>query len=116
MKKNLFRVAGFLLALAFLFSCRSGDDLGTQSIWTIADHQVDCMGVGPMRCLLVKREGDQDWTMFYSYIEGFDYEQFYEYKILVEEHEIENPPMDASSIRYVLVSILEKKNTRGCCL
>lgn len=109
--KNLFRLAGFIGVLTLFISCRDNNHIDNQSIWLVADHRVDCIGVGPMRCMLVKRETDQDWTNFYSGIEGFDYEEGYEYKIIVSEHEIENPPMDASSIRYVLVSILEKEST-----
>lgn len=109
MKKILLKSIGFILILTLSISCRDNNDVGTQSIWLVADHKVDCIGVSPMRCMLVKRETDQDWVRFYFGIEGFEYTEGYEYKIIVNEREIENPPADASSIRYVLVSILEKR-------
>ena len=79
----------------------------------IADHQVDCVGVGPQLCLLTKPAGingsKSDWTYRYSGIEGFDYEPNYEYTLLIKNTTIANPPADASSIHSELVEVLEKK-------
>ncbi|HEX7242976.1 MAG TPA: DUF4377 domain-containing protein, partial [Longimicrobiaceae bacterium] len=35
----------------------------------------DCTGVGPRKCMMVRREGQQEWQLFYSGIEGFEYEE-----------------------------------------
>lgn len=66
-------------------------------------------GVMQKDCLLVKWETTSgEWSFFYDDIEGFDYQKGYQYKLLVHEEPVENPPADASSIHYTLVKILSK--------
>ncbi|QQY34713.1 DUF4377 domain-containing protein [Chryseobacterium gleum] len=61
-----------------------------------------------MKCLQVKENDSENWTNFYSSIEGFTYEPGYEYVLKVKTEKIENPPADASSIRYTLVEQVSK--------
>jgi len=68
---------------------------------------VDCVGVGPQQCMLVRENSDSDWKMFYDNIEGFDYQEGTQYKIEVIITDVENPPADASSLKYTLVTVLE---------
>ena len=81
----------------------------------VADHQEDCMGVGPQSCLLTKIAGQTNsqtgWEYRYSGIEGFDYEPHYEYTLLIKNTTVANPPADASSIHSKLIKIIEKKRT-----
>ena len=74
----------------------------------VAPYQVDCMGIGPQKCLLVKHAINSSWENFYATIEGFSFESGYSYILKVRETPIENPPADASSIHYELVEIIEK--------
>ena len=82
----------------------------------VADHKVDCVGVGPQSCLLTKPAGQtgnqSDWQYRYSGIEGFDYLPNYEYTLLIKNTPVSNPPADASSVRSQLVKIIEKKSTK----
>ena len=68
---------------------------------------VDCVGVGPQQCMLIKEDLDSEWQMFYDVIEGFDYQEGTQYKLSVTITEIENPPADSSSLEYTLVEVLE---------
>ena len=77
----------------------------------VADHLVDCVGVGPQKCMLIKDKIVDDWTTFYDQIEGFEYEEGYEYLLNVKIKEIKNPPADGSSLKYILVEVFEKKKT-----
>lgn len=81
----------------------------------VADHQEDCMGVGPQSCLLTKLAGQTNsqtgWEYRYSSIEGFDYEPHYEYTLLIKNTTIANPPADSSPIHSKLIKIIEKKRT-----
>ncbi|MBE0405381.1 DUF4377 domain-containing protein [Psychrobacter sp. AOP22-C1-22] len=83
----------------------------------VADHQVDCVGVAPQLCLLIKpakqANSQSDWEYRYSAIEGFDYEPDYEYTLLIKNTPISNPPADASSIHSKLIKVLEKKRTKN---
>ena len=81
----------------------------------VADHQEDCIGVGPQSCLLTKFAGQTNsqtgWEYRYSGIEGFDYKPHYEYTLLIQNTTIANPPADTSSIHSKLIKIIEKKRT-----
>ena len=74
----------------------------------VGPEQVDCVGVAPQKCLLVKETPDADYTFFYDSIDGFEWEAGYEYELLVRVTEVENPPADGSSLRYELVEIVSK--------
>lgn len=102
----------FSLTLVILFSACDKNELNPSFItMQVADHQQDCTGVGPQKCLLVKINGEANWTYFYTGIEGFTYESGYEYTLSVKREKIKNPPQDGSSIRYTLVKIIEKIKT-----
>jgi heat shock protein HslJ len=77
-------------------------------IYYIGPKKVDCMGVAPMQCMQIKKSPDAPYTLFYNEIEGFTHEAGYEYKLKVELIKIENPPADASNIKYKLVEVIEK--------
>ncbi|MDM1044810.1 DUF4377 domain-containing protein [Myroides sp. 1354] len=82
----------------------------TQDIVTmfIGPKKVDCTGVGPMKCLQVKETEDGEWTLLYSSIQGFEYEEGYNYKLEVRREDVPNPPADAPSVRYILVKEISK--------
>ena len=63
-----------------------------------------------MECLEVRKEGSDTWELFYSQIEGFQYEPGYLFRIRVQEEKLDPSlvPADASSIKYTLVSVEEK--------
>jgi heat shock protein HslJ len=76
----------------------------------IAPELADCEGgAGPQKCMRVKFEDSEDWQFFYGQIEGFDYEEGYQYTLMVEKMDVANPPADGSSIRYVLVDEVSKE-------
>ncbi len=82
----------------------------------VGPELVDCVGVGPQKCMMVKESANSDWTNFYDKIQGFEFVSGYEYEIRVNVSEVKNPPADASSLKYDLVEIVSKnqvtKNTR----
>lgn len=92
-------------AILLLGSC--GDDANVQEL-TVASRQGDCVGVAPMKCLLIKHSAEGSWEFFYDNIEGFNYEPGYEYVIKVKTEEIENPAADQSSLKYILVKEVSK--------
>ncbi|HJD75041.1 MAG TPA: DUF4377 domain-containing protein [Bacteroides reticulotermitis] len=103
MKKNIYLLLSFVMLLAT--SCST-----TSSVrYTVASQNADCVGVGPQKCLLVKKGNATEWEYFYSNIEGFQYEPGYEFVLKVKEEKLENVPADASSIKYVLVKQISKE-------
>lgn len=84
-----------------------------ERIYWVNSRKVDCIGVGPMKCLQVQKGQNRDsgdWEFFYDQIDGFDFEEGYLYKLIVKEEErsASETPADASSINYKLVKLLEK--------
>jgi len=73
----------------------------------IDSNLVDCVGVGPQKCMLVRENSDLEWNMFYDSIDGFEYQEGTEYKISVIVTKVENPPADSSFLKYTLVEILD---------
>ena len=106
---NKWSVIITLLALASIAVAACGPVGGPvgKTIY-VGPYLVDCEGVAPQTCMLVKENLDDDWTYFYDQIEGFDYEPGFEYELRINEEKVENPPADASSIRWVLVEVVSK--------
>jgi hypothetical protein len=69
---------------------------------------VDCQGVAPQKCYQVKAHPEDDYRLFYSSIQGFQYEPGYEYELRVRVEPVDNPPADASAYSYVLVDVVSK--------
>ena len=108
---NRFLAFFYLCLFVLLSSCDKNALKPDVVTMQVADHYQDCTGVGPMKCLLVKIDGATNWTYHYFGIEGFAYEEGFEYKLTVRREKIKNPPADGSSIRYVLVKVIEKIKT-----
>lgn len=85
---------------------------GEQLTIFVGPEQVDCVGVGPQKCLHIKFGADEEWQLFYDSIEGFTYEPGFEYELLVNKTEVENPPADGSSIRYTFIEEVNKTAMR----
>jgi heat shock protein HslJ len=88
-----------------------------EAVYWINSLRADCVGIAPMSCLQVQEVNQDrsalkqgDWQLFYSSIDGFDYEAGYLYKLLLKKQTLsaEQVPADASSNKYSLVKILEK--------
>lgn len=72
-------------------------------ILTVGPKKVDCVGVVPMKCLVV------DGNNFYDNIVGFDFEEGNTYEIKVNKITKDEPiPADASKFKYELVEIISK--------
>lgn len=107
-------VFGLVATVLMIGGCggNDGSDVGREDTGVntmtmyVAHHLVDCVGVGPMKCMLIRETPDAEWTMFYSQIEGFEYEPGFEYELRVRTEEIPDPPADASSIRYILEEVV----------
>lgn len=85
--------------------CAGESDLGCVVEVVIEAELVDCVGVAPMRCMVV------DGGLFYDEIEGFEHEAGYRYRVRMERYDPwggNEPPADASAWGYRLVEVLDK--------
>jgi heat shock protein HslJ len=101
--------AALIAAVAASGGCGSGDDEGPpgpqKTIW-VAGQKERCDAAGARECYLVKDSPDGEWTLFYDEIAGFDYDEGYEYEIVVAEVEVETA--DVLSKRWTLVGLVRK--------
>lgn len=103
--KNLSCILFFSL---ILFSCSENDLISSEKTLIVASTKADCVGLDYQKCLLVKENETENWQYFYDSINGFSYQEGYEYVIKVSEKRIENPPQDASSLETTLVEVVSK--------
>lgn len=69
----------------------------------------DCVGVAPMKCLMVREDPNAPWQNFYSPIDGFTFEPGYTYTLKVRVTDAPAPvPADASAKKYTLVEVVSK--------
>ncbi|GAA4109275.1 hypothetical protein GCM10022393_05780 [Aquimarina addita] len=93
----------FLAGIFLLLSCKE-----TKTVY-IASYQTNCQGVGSQTCMLYKENSDDEWTYFYDTIEGFEYEEGYNYTLEIEVSKAEKTITDTSSLTYSLVNIIAKE-------
>ncbi len=91
-----------------LASCEDKNSAQAEKTLIIASQKADCVGISPQKCFLVKENDAQNWTFFYDSIINFEYEEGFEYELIVSEKAIKNPPQDSSSIATTLVKIVSK--------
>ena len=115
-KRDVAFAAGILLALVALSACqpdgRTTDDNSTDEDAvkvmevTVGPRLLDCVGVGPMKCLEV------DGLLFYESIRGFEHEEGYSYRLKIERYDAfpgrKEPPQDASKYGYRLIEVISK--------
>ena len=75
-----------------------------KTVW-VGPWLVDCTGVAPQTCMLVKEAASEAYRLFYGEIEGFDYVEGNEYQLTINEEQIKDPPADGSTIKWILVSV-----------
>jgi len=75
-----------------------------KTVW-VGPWLVDCTGVAPQTCMLVKEAPSEAYRIFYGEIEGFDYVEGNEYQLTINEEQIKDPPADGSTIKWTLVSV-----------
>ena len=74
----------------------------------IGPELVDCVGVAPQQCMQVKTNPDDDYGLFYDQIDGFEFEEGYEYELQVLVEPVQNPAQDASALKFTLIEVVSK--------
>ncbi len=97
-----------IVSLVILFSsCQE-----TKRVF-IASSLDDCQVEATLKCMLYKENPSDEWSYFYERIEGFEYEEGYEYELEVMVIQIANTPSDTSSLNYKLVKIVSKQKEQS---
>ncbi|MCM8570768.1 DUF4377 domain-containing protein [Gramella jeungdoensis] len=107
-----------LIFLAFLGtnSCSMVGDVGNNQgeLVDVRINHYRQTGIGEaLHLVYLMQEGEgigsENWSYLYEGIEGFDFELGYIYDLKARKVKVEDPPMDGSSIKYILVNVRSKK-------
>lgn len=96
-----------LLFLIISITAQDDPEMDTKTLH-IAPYQQNCIGEAPQDCMVIRWDDETDLSLFYDAIDGFEFEEGYEYTLLVNVTERENVPADASSLQYELVEVVQK--------
>ena len=81
---------------------------GTKTFY-VADRKVACAGT--YECIQVREKSNAQWRVFSDTIQGFNYEEGFEYKISVEEVSKENKLNGMYEEKYKVLKVIAKKKT-----
>ena len=101
-RKSVFTFS--LLALTITFCSAKG----TKTFY-VSDRKIACAGT--YECIQVREKSNAQWRVFSDTIQGFNYEEGFEYKISVEEVPTENKLNGMYEEKYKLLKIIAKKKT-----
>ncbi|MEA3439518.1 MAG: META domain-containing protein [Chloroflexota bacterium] len=108
MTKRIVQFIGLLAASVITLSaCTSQSQIEERTLF-VGPIQVECEGVAPQLCMLVKDSPEDAYTLFYDQIVGFEFEPGFDYELLVTVEQAANPPEDATSQVTTLQEIIEK--------
>lgn len=100
----------FWVGWVALAGCVSDGGGGPATRQLEIDHyRAPCVGESAQLCLRVREVG-QDWELLYDRIEGFAWDWGTTSVVTIEVTEVEDPPADASSLAYRLVSLEEARD------
>ena len=110
-------VVAVMIALVFLTgsscSLKGGPEGKLEIVELRINHfQQTAVGLQPQLVMLVQENeaiGGEEWSYWYDGIERFNYEPGYTYDLKAKKIEIENPPQDASSIKYIMINVRSKE-------
>jgi heat shock protein HslJ len=115
MKKCVSKLVTFILIVLTIFSCKSlerpsmhGGRKQKVVEVIIANHRVNCTGLAPQMCYLIKLKEEDEWRNYYNELEGFEYEEGYEYRLKVKMESLGNSYKDVSDYKYYLVEVISK--------
>lgn len=104
---------GILIGLTQVFAATNE----TRIRVTIAPEPVLCTWVAPQECLVMTVDGEQESTLLYENISGFDFKKWntYELELKKTKHDSGTIPADRSSISYELVREISRSFDPKVC-
>lgn len=102
------------MTIGILSSCSNDDDTNTQTVTMRVNHYQNTGIAEGLFLTLLVQEGDNigttNWNRLYTTIEGFNYVPGHIYDLSVAIEDIDNPPADASSLKYTLLKIISTQD------
>ena len=75
----------------------------------VADRKIAC--AGDFECIQIKEKASAQWRVYADTIEGFNYEEGYEYKLSVMPLQTKNTLSGLYEEKYKLLSVVSKRKT-----
>ena len=103
-----------LIALLSILSCNSPRGASSSKRTTkpieviVASYKVKCAALTEQNCFLIKLKPEDEWTYYYNDLDGFDYEEGFEYVLSVKKIRGSNTITDASDFKYELLEVISK--------
>lgn len=72
----------------------------------VASNMVDCDEIPGKKCLQIKENKEDEWTLFHETIDGFNYKEGYLHKIDVNISKAKKSSADSNKLKYKLNSII----------
>ena len=94
------RISTLIIVLALTTSC------STNKIIYVASTLDNCKDSDSQKCLQVKENKEDDWTLLPNTIEGFEHKEGVIQKIEVTINKIKNPTTDESAFNYKFVKLI----------
>jgi peptidoglycan/xylan/chitin deacetylase (PgdA/CDA1 family) len=114
LRKYFFILGGLILCgFTILTGCGPRAENGQVKEILVAPVPVDCEKDETTICLLIKEKPGDEWKIFYGEIEGFTYQEGYEYKLLVQSRLDENSQGENPVVTTRLVEILSKQEVNN---
>jgi peptidoglycan/xylan/chitin deacetylase (PgdA/CDA1 family) len=95
-----------ILLVSPLNSCIPASQNDNHKTIFVAANKVNCVNGEERECLLIKDSPEDDWTIFYGSIDGFDYQPGFEYELLIRSQVVEEPGDGGTMLKFQLVEIL----------
>ncbi|WP_434778810.1 DUF4377 domain-containing protein [Neisseria sp. Ec49-e6-T10] len=106
--KTLCAIGASVVLLSACQATETTNNTG-EKIIEVGPKLIDCVGVAPMKCMQIKEQNSNEWTLLYNQINGFNYQPGYQYTLKVKVDKWENAPADASSEIWSLVKVLKQE-------
>ena len=83
----------------FVILMLAGSDFlwGQEMTIYVASEMTRCKGMLEVQCYQMKDSPEKDYDIFVSSIDGFTFDEGYEYKLLVQKSYYENSPPNSST-------------------
>ncbi|MFN2159182.1 MAG: DUF4377 domain-containing protein [Anaerolineales bacterium] len=102
---NLWR-ALLIILVGCLSACVPPSQYDNQKTIFVAANKVNCVNGETGDCLLIKESPDDEWTIFYGSIDGFEYQPGIEYELLIQSKVVGEPGNGGPMLKFELVKIL----------
>lgn len=107
-RKMIALVLPVVVGIVALSGCEMPAAKPVEKTVYVAPYMTECFGETTQSCMLVKEDPGGEYTFFYDQIEGFDYQEGYEYELRIREEIIDSSTEGGQSVKWVLIEVVNQ--------